>query len=149
MRRAAMLLLAILAVASPGARAIDSGEAFADPALQGRYERLIHELRCVQCQNVTIADSNVGLAADLRRQIREMIGAGQSDAEIRRYMTERYGDFVLYDPPLRPRTWLLWAAPVLLLALGAGVVTRAAVRRSRKPPGDDPDDSLADGEKPV
>ncbi len=149
MRLRAVLLLAVLGFASQGALAIDSGDAFADPALQGRYERLIHELRCVQCQNVTIADSNVGLAADLRRQIREMIGAGQSDDQIRGFMTERYGDFVLYDPPLRPRTWILWAAPVLLLALAVGVVGIAAVRRSRRPPGDDPDDTLADGERSV
>ena len=149
MRRRALAVLATLSLASLGAHAIDSGDAFTDPALQGRYERLIHELRCVQCQNVTIADSNVGLAADLRRQIREMIGAGQSDDQIRHYMTDRYGDFVLYDPPLRPRTWLLWAAPALLLVLAAGVVGRAAVRRSRRPPGADPDDSLVDGEKPV
>jgi cytochrome c-type biogenesis protein CcmH len=148
-RRPALVLLVALALASLGAHAIDAGEAFADPTLQGRYERLIHELRCVQCQNVTIADSNVGLAADLRRQIREMIGAGQSDAEIRHFMTERYGDFVLYDPPLRPRTWILWAAPAVLLALAAGIVGRAVLRRSRQPPGADPDDSLADGEKPV
>ena len=149
MRRAALGLFAALALVSLGAHAIDSGQAFADPVRQGRYERLIHELRCVQCQNVTIADSNVGLAADLRRQIREMIGAGQSDEQIRRFMTERYGDFVLYDPPLRPRTYFLWAAPALLLALAVGIVGRAAVRRSRKPLGEDPDESLADREKPV
>ena len=94
---------------------------------------MIRELRCVQCQNQSIADSPVGLAADLRRQVREMIAAGQSDADIRRYMTERYGDFVLYDPPLSPRTLFLWAAPGLFVLLGVGAAVRVILRRSKAP----------------
>ena len=86
---------------------------------------MIRELRCLQCRSETIADSNVTLAADLRRQVREMMAAGKSDAEIFQHMVDRYGDYVLYKPPLAARTWLLWAAPMLLL-LGGGAV--AAVR---------------------
>jgi len=144
----AMLAVCVcLLLAAPGVRAIDSGAAFQDAALQARYEALIHEFRCVQCQNTTIADSNVGLAADLRREIAEMLGRGQSDAAIRRFMTERYGDFILYDPPLRPRTYLLWAAPALLLLAALAAVAAVVARRSRAVAGTpvaDPDDSLAD-----
>ncbi len=129
MRR--LLALALLLPAC--ALAIDTEAAFPDPALQARYEQLIHELRCVQCQNQSIADSPVGLASDLRREVREMIAAGRSDAEIKRFLTDRYGDFVLYDPPLSPRTYLLWAAPVLLPLLALGVAARVIIRRSRRP----------------
>ena len=128
---------ALAALAGP-ALAIDTEPAFADPALQARYEGLTHELRCVQCQNQSIADSPVGLASDLRREVREMIAHGQSDADIKRFMTDRYGDFVLYDPPLSPRTYLLWAAPVLLPLLALGVAVRVILRRARAPI-DDPE----------
>src|SRR5687767_6247579 len=97
------------------AGAIDSTPRLADPALQARYERLIHELRCMQCQNNSIADSPGGLAEDLRRQVRDLLAQGKTDAEIREFMTSRYGDFILYRPPFAPRTWLLWFAPLLLL----------------------------------
>jgi len=113
------------------AHAVDSGQAFEDPAQQERYERLIRDLRCLVCQNESIADSNAMLAADLRREVRELIVAGRSDDEIRSFMTERYGDFVLYRPPLKPRTWLLWYAPVLLLLGGLGVVGMVIARRAR------------------
>ena len=95
--------------------AVDSGEDFADPILQARYEHLIGDLRCLVCQNESIADSNAPLAADLRREVREMLRAGKQDAEILRFMTDRYGDFVLFRPPFVARTWLLWLAPILLL----------------------------------
>jgi len=133
--RAAILLCAWLLTAS--AFAIDTGQAFADPELQERYERLTRELRCLVCQNETIADSNAMLAADLRREVRELLGNGASDADVRAFMTERYGDFVLYRPPLAPRTWLLWSAPALLLlgAIGiAAVVIRRRVRAARANP---------------
>jgi cytochrome c-type biogenesis protein CcmH len=136
-RRLPALLLALIVTT---AGAIDTEPAFPDPALQARYEHMIRELRCVQCQNQTIADSPVGLAADLRRDVREMIAAGKSDAEIRRFMTDRYGDFVLYDPPLTRRTYLLWGAPVLLLLGCLGVAARVIVRRSRAPIGPDPEE---------
>lgn len=111
--------------------AVDSGRAFEDPALQERYEHLIADLRCLVCQNQSIADSNAMLAADLRREVRDMMAAGRTDDEIRAFMTERYGDFVLYRPPVRPRTWLLWSAPALLLLGGIGVATMVILRRAR------------------
>jgi cytochrome c-type biogenesis protein CcmH len=124
-------LLALLAGfgAAPPAHAIDAVKAFPDqPELQARYENLNRELRCLVCQNQTIADSNAGLAVDLRREVREMIVAGRTDDEIRAFMTQRYGDFVLYQPPVTARTYLLWAAPVLLL-VGALAAVFAIVRR--------------------
>src|SRR6187551_2017125 len=91
----------------------------ADPALEARMTRITAELRCLVCQNQTIADSNAGLAVDLRRETREMLRQGKSDAEIIAYMTARYGDFVLYRPPLKATTALLWFGPAAMLALGA------------------------------
>ena len=134
------LSLLALALLSLSAFAIDTEPAFPDPAKQSRYELMIRELRCVQCQNQTIADSPVGLAADLRREVRESIAAGKSDAQIRAFMTERYGDFVLYDPPLTARTYLLWAAPALLLLITVSVAGRVILRRSRAPLGTDPEE---------
>lgn len=126
--RAALLIASLLVAGS--AFAIDA-ERLDDPVLQERYEKLLHELRCLVCQNETIADSNATLAADLRSELREMMKAGKTDAQIRAFLTERYGDFVLYMPPVTPRTWLLWAAPALLLFGGAAVAALVVVRRSR------------------
>ena len=113
------------------ALAIDTGRAFEDPEQQARYELLIKDLRCLVCQNQSIADSNATLASDLRREVREMMIAGQSDEQIRDFMTARYGDFVLYRPPVSPRTWLLWSAPVLLLLGGLGIAAMVVMRRMR------------------
>jgi len=113
------------------ALAIDTGRAFEDPEQQARYEHLIKDLRCLVCQNQSIADSNASLASDLRREVREMMVAGQTDEQIREFMTARYGDFVLYRPPVSPRTWLLWAAPVLLLLGGLGIAAMVVMRRMR------------------
>ena len=113
------------------ALAIDTGRAFEDPEQQARYELLIKDLRCLVCQNQSIADSNATLASDLRREVREMMIAGQSDEQIREFMTARYGDFVLYRPPVSPRTWLLWSAPVLLLLGGLGIAAMVVMRRMR------------------
>lgn len=112
------------------ASAIDTAPAFDDPLRQARYSQLIHELRCVQCRSQSIADSNVSLAADLRRQVRELMAAGKSDGEILLYMTDRYGDYVLYDPPVAPRTWLLWAAPLLFVGIGAVIAAVVIARKS-------------------
>jgi cytochrome c-type biogenesis protein CcmH len=128
MRIAALAAACLLALQ---AFAVDTGTTFTDPALQARYEHLIRELRCLVCQNQSIADSNASLASDLRREVREMILAGRSDDEIRAFMTERYGDFVLYKPPVAPRTWLLWLAPALLLLGGIGVAGLVILRRAR------------------
>ena len=131
----------VLMAMSATVLAIDTEAAFPDAALQARYEHLIRELRCVQCQNQSIADSPVGLASDLRREVKELIAVGTSDAQIKRYMTDRYGDFVLYDPPWTPRTYVLWAAPVLLLLATLGVAGRVIVRRSKAPVDFDADDA--------
>ncbi len=124
--------------------AIDTVKPFDDPVLQARYERLIHELRCVQCQNNSIADSPVGLAADLRRQVHELLQQGKTDAQVREYMTARYGDFILYRPPFAPRTWLLWLAPLLLLGAGGWIAYRIVSARAALvgQPGDDDIDEL-------
>jgi cytochrome c-type biogenesis protein CcmH len=123
-------LLACLALA-PLAGAVDSGQRFEDPAEQSRYERVIRDLRCLVCRSESIADSNAALAADLRREVESLMRAGRSDEEIYAFMTERYGDFILLQPPVAPRTWLLWAAPALFLAGGIAVVLVVVRRRAR------------------
>lgn len=142
-RLVATLWLALFALS---AAAIDTEADLPTPELQQRYDRLINELRCLVCQNNTIADSNAGLAGDLRREVRELLLQGKSDAEILKFMTDRYGDFVLYRPPFVPRTWLLWLAPALLLALGAFIAVRIVRARARLA-AVDADDSDIDGER--
>ncbi len=133
-RRLAVCLMLLIALATAGeALAIDEAPAFTDEPRQLRYEALTQELRCVVCQSNSIADSNASMATDLRRLVREMIAAGKTDDEIRDFMTARYGDFVLYKPPLTARTYLLWASPVLLLLIGVGSVVAVIVRRSQRP----------------
>lgn len=139
--RAALAIAAILMCAHV-ALAIDTAPAFEDPVMQGRYERLIRELRCLQCRSETLADSNASLAADLRRQVREMMAAGKSDQEIFEFMVERYGDYVLYKPPLVPRTWLLWGAPLLLLVGGGAIAAFVIARKSHLPDTDPADPGL-------
>jgi cytochrome c-type biogenesis protein CcmH len=133
----------LLMLATSVAFGIDSGDDFPDPVLQARYERLIHDLRCLVCQNESIADSNAGLAADLRREVREMLRAGKSDQEILAFMTDRYGDFVLFRPPFVARTWILWLAPALLLVAGAWIAARI-VRQRQRLAREDADDSDLD-----
>ena len=129
----------MLALFCFSAFAIDTAPAFEDPALQARYEDVVRELRCLQCRSESIMDSNVQLAADLRRQVRELIAAGKTNQEIFTYMTDRYGDYVLYKPPVKPRTWLLWAAPVLLV-LGGGMAAFMVISRKSKLADTDPND---------
>ena len=112
------------------ALAIDEKLAFQDPEMQERYENINRELRCLVCQNQTIADSNATLAQDLRREVRDMIAAGKTDDEIRDFMIERYGDFVLYRPRMTGTNLLLWAAPVLLLFGGFFVALRVIRNRA-------------------
>lgn len=114
-------------------QAVDLEPAFDDPVLNERYQTLIHEVRCMKCQNQTIADSPIDVAADLRRQIHRMIADGASDAEIADYLTARYGDFILYRPPLKPVTWPLWGAPIVLLGIGAVVFARVVRAHLRQP----------------
>jgi cytochrome c-type biogenesis protein CcmH len=101
-----------------------------DPALQARYLALTHELRCMQCQNESLADSPVDLAADLRRQVRELLLAGKSDEEVRAWMAARYGDFILFRPRYSLRNAWLWGAPLALLVIGALVCWRVVRQRT-------------------
>jgi cytochrome c-type biogenesis protein CcmH len=102
-----------------------------DPVLEARLVRITGELRCLVCQNQTIADSHAGLAIDLRNQVREMIKRGDTDAQIIDYMTARYGDFVLYRPPLKATTALLWFGPMGMLLVGAAALLIVLRRRQR------------------
>ena len=135
MRRLLLLLLCLPAVAT----AIDTGLAFEDPELQARYEVLIDEVRCVVCQNQTIKDSNVFLAADLRREIRRLMGEGKTDAEIADFLVARYGEFVLYRPRMSGKTLALWLAPAFLIAGGLFAVVRIIRGRMNLPLDDEPD----------
>ena len=119
--------------AEPPAAGLDAHGQLQDPALQGRFERIAKELRCLQCQNESIADSNADLARDLRRQVREMLVAGKSDDAIFSFMTDRYGEFVRFAPPLSPKTALIWGAPFFMLLLGGTIIYRVARQRSRMP----------------
>ena len=103
----------------------------ADPALEARMLGITGELRCLVCQNQTIADSHADLAVDLRQQVREMLQRGQTPEQIRRYMTDRYGDFILYRPPLKATTAVLWLAPATLLAIALAALALVIRRRSR------------------
>jgi cytochrome c-type biogenesis protein CcmH len=105
---------------------------FASPEDEARYQTLTEELRCLVCQNQNLADSNAELAQDLRRQTYEMVQAGKSNEEIVAYMVQRYGDFVLYRPPLRPTTMLLWIGPFIILGIGVLILLAFIRRRGRE-----------------
>jgi cytochrome c-type biogenesis protein CcmH len=119
-------------------QAVDANGQLQDPALQARFERIAKELRCLVCQNESIADSNADLAGDLRKQVREMLIAGKSDDAIFDFMTDRYGEFVRFSPPLEPKTALIWGAPFFMLLLGGVIIFRVARQRSRMPLDDEP-----------
>ncbi|MFA5938825.1 MAG: cytochrome c-type biogenesis protein [Sinimarinibacterium sp.] len=124
------------------AAAIGSASAQGDeltPQQAERYQKLVNELRCLVCQNQSIADSSAPLAADLREQVLHQIQSGRSDAEIADYVTARYGDFVLYRPPFKASTWLLWLGPFALLLLALGVAVVFVRRRVRPAPVSPPD----------
>lgn len=116
-----------------------------DEKLQERYDALTHEIRCMQCQNNSIADSPAGLASDLRRDVREMLIAGKSDDEIRAYMVERYGNVILFNPPLTGSTAWVQLAPIVAL-VGGVLVAFVLVRRRRKLV--ETDESVIDDEAP-
>ncbi len=117
--------------------AIDPAPAFEDPALEAQYQSLVREVRCLVCQNQTIADSNAQLAADLRREIRRMLGEGATRDEVIEFLVARYGEFVLYRPRLQPATWALWGAPVVLLLIGGVVFVRILRSRFSQPLAED------------
>ncbi|SDQ37501.1 cytochrome c-type biogenesis protein [Pseudoxanthomonas sp. CF125] len=127
-----LLLLAMLLL-SPLARAQVSDPTplqFRDAAQEERFHQLTAELRCVMCQNQSLADSNAQIAHDLRREVLDLMNQGKSDAEIKRFLVERYGEFVLYKPDVASNTWLLWFGPALLLLAGAAIVFRIVRKRS-------------------
>ena len=121
--------------------AIDSEQAFDDPVLQARYEKLVAEVRCVTCQNQNIKDSNAFIASDLRREIRRMIGEGKSNDEIKDFLVTRYGDFVLYRPRFEGKTLALWIAPFLLVLFGGVALMRVVRHRMALPMDDEPGDN--------
>lgn len=115
-------LVLMLCLAAFPAAAANAPLGFEDPEKQQRYEELLEEIRCLVCQNQSLADSGAGLAQDLRREIHTMIDEDRSNAEITGFLVERYGDFVLYRPPLKRSTWLLWFGPFILLLAGLSAV---------------------------
>ena len=142
MARLFALLLALLAPTS-WAYAKEAAPAAADPALERRVMTLAAELRCLVCQNQTIADSSAPLAEDLRNQVREKMRQGASDSQIIDFMVERYGDFVLYRPPVKATTLLLWFGPLLLVVAGLLVL----LRRIRRRPPAEPELTTAERER--
>jgi cytochrome c-type biogenesis protein CcmH len=128
---AGTLLLVLLLALVPGRRAwaVDPAT-LSDPVLQARYEVLIHELRCVQCENSTLADSDASIAADLRHQIRDMLAAGKSNQQIKDYLVSRYSEFILFRPAYSWRNAWLWGLPLLLLMLGVGIAVRVIRQRT-------------------
>ena len=128
-----LITLILLAVLVHAAWAGEAKPAAADPALEERVTAVATELRCLVCQNQTLADSNAPLAVDLRNQIRERMRAGASERDIVDFMVARYGDFVLYRPPFKATTVLLWAGPILLMIAGFAVLFLRLSRRRAEP----------------
>lgn len=133
--RIPLLAACLLLAGTSAVWAVDPTE-LPNPALQARYWTLTHELRCMQCQNEALADSPVGLAADLRREVRDQLLAGKSDDQIRAWMSARYGDFILFRPRYSLRNAWLWGAPGVLLLIGALVCWRVVRNRTTLLPGD-------------
>jgi cytochrome c-type biogenesis protein CcmH len=125
------LLCLSLALGALTVQAKEAESASANPQLESRMMAVASELRCLVCQNQTIADSHAELAVDLRQQVREQLAAGKSEQEILDYMTQRYGDFVLYRPPFKASTVVLWVGPGVLLVLAVGVLVMVLRRRQR------------------
>jgi cytochrome c-type biogenesis protein CcmH len=128
-------LTVVLALCATAAQAVDPTQ-MPTPALQTRYLALTHELRCMQCQNESIADSPVDLAADLRREVREMLLAGKTDDDVRDFMVARYGEFILFRPRMSLRTAWLWLAPGVLLLVGAFIAVHVLRQRAELLPQD-------------
>lgn len=137
-----LTLLALLA--APFAHAI-APTRMPTAALEARYERLIHNFRCMQCQDESLANSPVSLAADMRRQIRQMLLAGDSDQQIRHFFVARYGYFILFKPPFVLKTAWLWLAPGVLLAIGTVSALWVIRRRAAVVTADDEDEFFDDG----
>jgi cytochrome c-type biogenesis protein CcmH len=145
--RGIMLTVLVLLLIAPAAQAIAPSEMLRDPALEGRARDLGKELRCPKCQNQSLDDSEAGIAVDLRRIVRERLVAGDTDRQVKDYLTARYGDFVLLEPPMKSTTWILWYGPLAVILLGGVVIWRIAKRNKARlaESGDDPDDDIGDG----
>jgi cytochrome c-type biogenesis protein CcmH len=131
--RAIVGLAALWLALAGGAFPADAQEALDDPVLDARYRALTHEVRCPKCLNESIAESKAPVAAELRREIRRLLLEGASDDEIKTFLSARYGEFVLYRPRMTPTTIAIWAAPFILLALGAFVFWRILAARTNQP----------------
>jgi cytochrome c-type biogenesis protein CcmH len=129
-----LLMTALMLAAASPSRAVNPDEMLADPALEARAREISQGLRCVVCQNESIDESNADLAGDLRRLVRERLVAGDSNDQVVQYIVDRYGDFVLLRPPLKPATYPLWAAPVVILAVAATIIVLYLRRRRRGTP---------------
>lgn len=127
-------LVAFMLAVVPPALAVQPDEVLSDPALEARARALSADLRCLVCRNQSIDDSNAELARDLRLLVRERLVAGDSDQQVLDYLVDRYGVYVLLDPPISNSTLILWYAPVLLLGLGGVVVALVLIRRRAVPP---------------
>src|SRR5690606_40724243 len=128
------LLTAILFLSFAAAGFAIEGElGFDDPVLNERYRTLIREVRCPKCLNTSISDSNAPIAEDLRREVHQKMAEGASDREILDFLVSRYGEFVVYRPPLQPTTWALWGGPLVLLGIGGFVFARILKNRSKQP----------------
>ena len=127
------LILSLLLSAPFSVMANDAQPAAANPALEARVQKISEELRCLVCQNQTIADSNAELAVDLKNQTREMLQRGMNEQQVINFMVERYGDFVLYRPPVKSTTWLLWFGPFLAF-IGGLAALYLKLRRRRDSP---------------
>ena len=126
-----LALLTVLSLVTGQAPAAPASDTAADPALETRVQAVAAELRCLVCQNQSLADSHAELALDLKNQVREQLRAGRTPEQVLAYMTERYGDFVLYRPPLKATTLLLWLGPALLLLSLALALWRGLARERR------------------
>ena len=129
MRRVSILILMLVSLAAPALA--QTAKPVEDPRIEQRMQALTQQLRCLVCQNETLADSRADLAEDLRREIREQMKAGKSDQEIIAFLTQRYGDFVLYNPPVKATTYLLWFGPFVLL-LGCTLLLYRYVKHRRE-----------------
>lgn len=127
--RNGILLLSLLLLLVAGAAAKEAAPMAEDPELEARVNAISAELRCLVCQNQTIADSHAELAQDLKNQVREMVRSGKTRDDVVDYMVERYGDFVRYRPPMKPTTYLLWLGPFILLVLGVTILVVNLKRR--------------------
>jgi cytochrome c-type biogenesis protein CcmH len=127
-----ILLSLLLALAACAGFAKEAAPMAEDPAIEQRLIAISEELRCLVCQNESLAGSRAELAQDLRRELREMIRQGRTDAQIREFLVSRYGDFVLYRPPVKPSTWLLWAGPFVLLLAALVLFVRFLRRAAAK-----------------